>query len=87
MTIAGWRSKIGRTDPTIVSLSLGANRRFLLRHRATKKRVAIDLRHGDLLIMEPPMQRFWLHALPKTERRVGTRINLTFRKIGPRAGP
>jgi alkylated DNA repair dioxygenase AlkB len=68
-------------DPVIASVSLGATRRFSLRHRATRVRVDVDLPHGSLLLMAGASQRAWHHALPKTARPVGPRINLTFRRI------
>lgn len=66
----------------IASVSLGATRRFVLRRRDDRAdKHAIDLEHGSLLIMSAGMQRDWEHALPKTARGVGERINLTFRRI------
>jgi alkylated DNA repair dioxygenase AlkB len=83
----GWHSddepELGER-PLIASLSLGATRRFRLRHRRRKdlEPVAIDLEGGSLLIMEGDTQRFWKHQVPKTKRTVEPRINLTFRNIG-----
>jgi alkylated DNA repair dioxygenase AlkB len=71
---------LGR-NPVIASLSLGATRRFHLRHRRSKARLALDLGHGDGLIMAGSTQHHWLHQLPKTARPVGARINLTFRAM------
>ena len=71
---------LGR-DPVIASLSLGATRRFHLKHRRSGDRVAIDLGHGSCLIMAGATQHHWLHQLPKTARPVGPRINLTFRNM------
>lgn len=68
-------------QPTIASLSLGATRRFLLRHTRSGKRISIDLAHGDLLVMGGALQSHWKHALPKTRRVVNERINLTWRRI------
>lgn len=67
-------------EPAIASLSLGASRRFRLRHRHLPP-VAVDLHAGDLLLMTGPLQQHWQHALPKTRRSVGARINLTFRRV------
>jgi alkylated DNA repair dioxygenase AlkB len=72
---------LGR-DPVIASLSLGAVRRFQLKHRRSPLRVALDLPHGSCLIMAGATQHHWLHQLPKTARPVGPRINLTFRRMG-----
>ena len=85
----GWHSddepELGPT-PVIASVSLGATRRFCLRHkgRKTLKR-DLDLGHGSLLLMAGTTQRYWLHAVPKTSRTVGPRINLTFRQVLPAA--
>jgi len=69
------------TNPIVPSLSLGAMRRFLLRHKKKKQRLEFELGHGSLLIMAGTLQHFWVHALPKTARPVGERINLTFRNL------
>lgn len=69
-------------QPVIASLSLGAVRRFSLRHRRRELPTRhLMLGHGDLLIMAGETQRHWLHAVPKTRRPVGARINLTFRTV------
>ncbi|HEY2345197.1 MAG TPA: alpha-ketoglutarate-dependent dioxygenase AlkB [Xanthomonadaceae bacterium] len=71
----------------IASLSLGAPRRFALRHRGDRAlRTVIELGHGSLLLMAGDTQRHWQHALPKTARVVGPRINLTFRRILAQSG-
>jgi alkylated DNA repair dioxygenase AlkB len=70
-------------NPVIASISLGAVRRFRMRHKADRgQSVAIDLPHGSCLVMAGTTQRFWQHQLPKTARAVGPRINLTFRQCG-----
>ena len=77
--------------PVIASLSLGAPRRFVLRRRpprgarvraADLERHDIELPHGSLLLMSGSTQANWHHALPRTAKPVGPRINLTFRRIG-----
>jgi len=83
----GWHSddeaELG-TAPDIASLSLGATRRFLLRHRFDRaQRLALDLADGSLLLMRAPMQASWQHCVPKTSRQVAPRINLTWRYIEP----
>jgi alkylated DNA repair dioxygenase AlkB len=71
--------------PAIASLSLGAVRRFRLRHRhRADARLALDLGHGDLLLMAGGTQNACQHALAKTVRQVGERINLTYRRVWPR---
>ena len=68
--------------PVIASVSLGAARRFVLKSRSdpAQKR-AVELPHGSLLLMRGDTQRNYRHALPRTARPVGARINLTFRRI------
>jgi alkylated DNA repair dioxygenase AlkB len=68
-------------NPVIASVSLGAVRRFQMRHRGSGERVALDLPHGSCLVMAGTTQHHWLHQVPKTARPVGPRINLTFRTM------
>lgn len=68
-------------EPTIASVSLGDRRRFALRHRQSKQRWTWELGAGDLLVMRAESQRDYLHAVPKTTRVVGPRMNLTFRRF------
>lgn len=89
----GWHSddepELGPA-PTIASLSLGAPRRFALKHRREPAiRQVLVLEPGSLLVMRGATQRDWKHALPRTARAVGPRINLTFRQVrgGPDPGP
>jgi alkylated DNA repair dioxygenase AlkB len=71
-------------QPLIASLSLGATRRFVIRHRSNAAvRRDIELAHGSLLLMGGETQSHYRHALPKTARAVGERINLTFRRLIP----
>jgi alkylated DNA repair dioxygenase AlkB len=82
----GWHSddepELGER-PVIASLSLGATRRFRLRHRRRKELepVAIELENGSLLIMGGDTQRFWRHQVPKSKRVTEPRVNLTFRNV------
>jgi len=70
------------TNPVIASLSLGATRRFQLKHRQhPERKLALDLGTGDLLIMRGALQHHWLHQLPKSRHPCESRINLTFRRI------
>jgi alkylated DNA repair dioxygenase AlkB len=65
----------------IASLSLGAERKFLFKHKLTKQTVSILLEHGSLLVMKGSTQTNWLHSLPKSKKISQPRINLTFRSI------
>lgn len=69
-------------DPVIASVSLGAARRFRLRHRRRRDCVTLlELGHGSVLLMAGSTQHHYLHAVPKTARAVGERINLSFRQV------
>lgn len=70
-------------EPVIASLSLGAARDFVLKHRWRKdlKPVRIALADGDLIVMRGATQRGWLHGIDKKKSPLGPRVNLTFRTI------
>jgi alkylated DNA repair dioxygenase AlkB len=80
----GWHSddeeSLGKNN-TIASLSLGAERKFLFRHKQSKQIVSLVLEHGSLLVMKEATQNNWLHSLPKSKNVIEPRINLTFRTI------
>lgn len=73
----------------IASVSLGAARDFIFRHRdargkGAKRRiepVKLELAHGSLLLMNMPTNTFWYHSLPARKKVLQPRINLTFRRI------
>jgi alkylated DNA repair dioxygenase AlkB len=69
------------TNNNIASLSFGAERKFLFRHKLSKETVSILLEHGSLLVMRGRTQTNWLHSLPKSKMISEPRINLTFRTI------
>jgi alkylated DNA repair dioxygenase AlkB len=49
-----WHSdneEINGSEPTIASVSLGATRRFDLRHKESGETVRVDLEDGSLLVM------------------------------------
>lgn len=71
------------TNPVIASVSLGAERKFVMKHKKRKDIARVDLwlPSGSLLLMTGPTQHYWVHQLPKTTKAVGPRINLTFRLI------
>lgn len=70
-------------EPVIASVSLGAERRFLLRENETGENVETTLMSGSLLVMGGRSQHDWKHSVPKTKKDVGPRINLTFRLVRP----
>lgn len=70
-------------EPTIASLSLGAERDFQMRRRVGDgwERHDLLLPHGSLLVMAGQTQRHWQHRLPKRKAVDRPRINLTFRNV------
>jgi alkylated DNA repair dioxygenase AlkB len=74
-------------QPTIASVSLGEQRTLILKHRTRKdlKPVKLSLRSGSLLVMKGDTQRNWKHGIDKENRPCGPRVNLTFRRVWPRA--
>lgn len=73
-------------DPTIASLSLGAKRDFLMKHKPPptptpggpvsekskeSKPLKFPLASGDMIIMRGPTQANWLHSIPKRKAEVG----------------
>jgi alkylated DNA repair dioxygenase AlkB len=72
-------------EPAIASLSYGATRTFILRHKGhdgdPRRTLKLDLQDGNLLLMAGRLQQNWLHGINKTARQTGPRINLTFRYI------
>ncbi|GMQ24343.1 alpha-ketoglutarate-dependent dioxygenase AlkB [Algoriphagus sp. oki45] len=81
----GWHrdnEKVLGENPTIASVTFGAERVFQTRPYTEKKpKIDIQLTHGSLLVMRGASQHYWEHQLPKTKRVNQSRINLTFRKL------
>jgi len=77
-----WHSDNERSlglNTAIASMSFGAERKFMLKHKLSKQGVSVLLESGSLLIMKDTTQTHWLHCLPKTKKVNKPRINLTFR--------
>jgi alkylated DNA repair dioxygenase AlkB len=77
------------TNPSIASLSLGATRDFLMKHKPAKdgklvpdKTLKFALSSGDMVLMKGTTQAEWLHSIPKRKSGDASkgRINITFRK-------
>lgn len=80
----GWHSdaeKVLKQHAAIASLSFGAARKFVFKHKATKETVSLILENGSLLLMKGTVQTNWLHQLPPALKISNPRINLTFRTI------
>jgi alkylated DNA repair dioxygenase AlkB len=80
----GWHSDdelVNGPEPVIASISLGAERRFDMRHRETGVLATTMLSHGSLLVMSGLSQRCWEHRVPKMSNLIGPRVNFTFRRL------
>jgi alkylated DNA repair dioxygenase AlkB len=69
--------------PVIASLSLGATRTLVFRHKTRRDLapVKIPLPSGSLLLMQGSTQSHWKHGINRSTRACGPRINLTFRRV------
>ncbi|BDD04291.1 alpha-ketoglutarate-dependent dioxygenase AlkB family protein [Aureibacter tunicatorum] len=81
----GWHSddekELGM-NPAIASYTIGAERRFSLKHKSKPlKPVNIVLPNNSLLLMSGQLQHHWKHALPKVRHLENPRLNFTFRKV------
>ena len=70
-------------QPVIASLSLGATRKFVFKHKKTQDKVELYLESGQLIVMHGDTQSFWKHSITKTKKVTTGRISLTFRQIYP----
>ncbi|WP_182405852.1 alpha-ketoglutarate-dependent dioxygenase AlkB [Psychrobacter sp. GP33] len=68
-------------QPLIASLSLGATRKFVFKHKKTQGKVALYLESGQLIVMRGDTQTFWKHSITKTTTVADGRISLTFRHM------
>ena len=69
----------GSTHDTMVAIvSVGDPRKLCLRPRGGGESIAIEMGHGDLVVMGGNCQRTWEHAVPKVAS-AGPRISVQFR--------
>ncbi|KAL5002762.1 hypothetical protein BDV10DRAFT_84533 [Aspergillus recurvatus] len=76
------------SNPSIASISLGAQRDFLMRHKLSQapgvgnQLLKFSLASGDMVVMRGETQSNWLHSIPKRKggEAQNGRINITFRK-------
>lgn len=70
-------------NPVIASLTFGATRTFLLKHKFNKDLplVKIPLESGTVLLMKGQTQHNWKHGINKQTAPCGPRVNLTFRTL------
>ena len=80
----GWHSDDEKElgpNPTIASISLGSERDLVFRNKINKEVLPIPQTHGCLILIDGKTQKNWQHAIKKTRKVIGPRINLTFRNI------
>jgi alkylated DNA repair dioxygenase AlkB len=72
-------------NPIIASLTFGATRTFILKHKFNKEMALrrISLESGTVLLMKGSTQYFWKHGINKQTEPCGPRVNLTFRRLNP----
>ena len=78
---AGWHADrpANRPEEAVVPvLSLGAQRRFLIKPVGGGRSTVFTPHGGDLLVMGGRSQRDWRHSAPKQTRPSGPRISLNF---------
>jgi alkylated DNA repair dioxygenase AlkB len=83
-SVAWHGDTIGRgssADTMVAIVSLGDPRRLHLRPRGGGDSIAIEMGHGDLVVMGGSCQRTWEHAVPKVAH-AGPRISVQFRPFG-----
>lgn len=77
----GWHADRPANKPdtaTVPVLTLGAQRRFLIRSNRGGKSAALTPAGGDLILMQGRCQRDWQHSVPKRQAPTGSRISLNF---------
>lgn len=70
-------------NPVIASLTFGATRTFILKHKFRKELplVKVPLESGTVLLMQGTTQHNWKHGINKQTMPCGPRVNLTFRTL------
>ena len=68
-------------QPIIASLSLGATRKFVFKHKKAQDKIELYLESGQLIVMHGATQNFWKHSITKTKAVSEGRISLTFRQM------
>ncbi|RZS87131.1 2-oxoglutarate-Fe(II)-dependent oxygenase superfamily protein [Motilibacter rhizosphaerae] len=75
----GDRNRHSHRDPLVVTVSLGATRRFLLRPRGGRTALELHPTGGDLLVMGGACQHEWEHTVPKEAAVTAPRMSVTLR--------
>lgn len=69
-------------EPKIAGISFGAVRPLHFKRISTGTTdIKVDLDPGSVVIMHHPTNVYWKHSIPKTAKKIGPRISLTYRKM------
>lgn len=81
-SVAWHRDRIPKSNPYpyVAILTLGAQRKFLVRPYGGGPSIEFRPAPGDLMVTGGLMQRQWEHCVPKT-KQAGPRISVTFRHM------
>ena len=82
-SVAWHGDRIGRgrhSDTMVAIVSFGDPRRLALRPRGGGDSIAVEMGHGDLVVMGGSCQRTWEHSVPKAAH-AGPRISVQFRPL------
>lgn len=86
----GWHSDdeedLDKKAP-IASMTLGAERDFMFRHKVTGQTFCQVLKDNSLALMKFPCQRLFKHHLPVRKKVKTPRLNLTFRVMTTGSAP
>jgi hypothetical protein len=75
----GDRNRHSHRNPLVVTVSLGATRRFLIRPRGGRTALELHPTGGDLLVMGGACQHEWEHMVPKEAGVIAPRMSVTLR--------
>src|SRR3954447_4250754 len=81
-SVAWHGDRIGRSrsaDTMVAIVSFGDPRKLCLRPRGGGSSIAVEMGHGDLLVMGGSCQRTWEHCVPKVAP-AGPQISVQFRR-------
>ncbi len=74
-------------DNIVFTISLGATRRFILRHKTeVGRKIVVQLHAGDLVIMRGKTQELWTHEVPKEGHSCSKRYSITMRFLNSAGG-
>ncbi|WP_432477540.1 alpha-ketoglutarate-dependent dioxygenase AlkB [Nocardioides sp. GXQ0305] len=82
-SVAWHGDRIGRgrsVDTMVAIVSVGDPRRLALRPRGGGESIAVEMGHGDLVVMGGSCQRTWEHSVPKVAA-AGPRMSVQFRPL------